>query len=251
MTNLLEINISKATELIKNAKHLTAFTGAGISVESGIPSYRGKDGLWTRYDTKALELSHFYEKPIESWKIIRKIFYEYFGKASPNLAHKALANMEKNGILKAIITQNIDNLHQEAGSKNIFEFHGNSKILICRKCGEKYHVKDIGLDLLPPKCRKCNEILKPNFIFFGENIPKEAYLKSFAESDKADVFILIGVSGLVVPASLIPKKAKQKGAKIIEINPKPSNYTYSITDIFIQGKAGEVMTQIIKKLNIV
>ena len=249
MIDLLERNILKAAELIKNSKHVTAFTGAGISVESGIPSYRGKDGLWTKYDTKALELSHFYNDPVDAWTTIRKIFYEYFGKAAPNPAHKALAEMEQKGMLKAIITQNIDNLHYEAGSKTVFEFHGNSKVLICTKCNKKYHAKDISLDTLPPKCSKCGGLLKPDFIFFGEGIPQNAYKNSFAEADKADVFILIGVSGAVVPAALIPKKAKEKGAKIIEINPESSEYTHTITDIFLKGKAGEVMSKLIETLN--
>lgn len=248
MVNLFEKNIEKAVEILKKAKHVTAFTGAGISVESGIPSYRGEGGLWKKYDTKALEISRFYDSPLESWKTIRKIFYEYFGKSAPNPAHKALAKMEEKGILKAIITQNIDNLHYEAGNKTVYEFHGNSKVLLCTQCGEKYHAKDFNLEELPPKCKKCNGLLKPDFIFFGEGIPKDAYRNSFAEADKADVFILIGVSGLVIPAALIPKEAKRKGAKIIEINPEISDYTHTITDVFLKEKAVKTMTQIIEKL---
>ncbi len=244
MINLLEINLKKSTNTILNAKHITAFTGAGISVESGIPSYRGKDGLWTKYDTKVLELNYFHENPKDAWNVIREIFYEYFGKAKPNPAHLALAKMEKKGNLKAIITQNIDNLHYEAGNKTVFEFHGNSKVLLCTKCAKKYKVEQIDLNKLPPKCDSCGGLLKPDFIFFGEGIPQDAYKNSFAEADKADVFILIGVTGLVQPAASIPVKAKQNGAVIIEINPQRTAYTESITDIFLQGKAGEVMDEL-------
>jgi len=248
MVDLLEINIEKTVEVLENAKHITAFTGAGISVESGIPSYRGEGGLWTKYDTKVLELNYFKNNPKDAWKVIREIFYEYFGKAKPNPAHLQLAEMEKQGKLKAIITQNIDNLHYEAGSKNVHEFHGNSKVMICTKCTKKHKVENVNLNKLPPKCSDCGGLLKPDFIFFGEGIPQEAYEKSFAEANKADVFILIGVTGLIEPAASIPRLAKQNGAKIIEINPQRTAYTDSITDVFLQGKAGEIMTQLTKIL---
>ncbi len=244
MVDLLEINIEKAVKAIENAKHITAFTGAGVSVESGIPSYRGEGGLWTKYDTKVLELNYFHNNPKDAWEVIREIFYEYFGKAKANPAHLALAKMEKEGNLKAIITQNIDNLHYEAGSKTVHEFHGNSKVLICTECSKKHKSQEINLDKLPPKCSACGGLLKPDFIFFGEGIPQDAYTNSFAEAEKADVFILIGVTGLVQPAASIPTLAKQKGATIIEINPQRTAYTESITDIFLQGKAGEVMTKL-------
>ena len=244
MVDLLEMNLDKASEVIKNASHITAFTGAGISVESGIPSYRGKDGLWTKYDTKALEISFFYSNPADAWEIIRKIFYEYFGKAKPNAAHTALAELEKKGMLKAIITQNIDNLHYEAGNKTVFEFHGNSKVMLCTKCAKKYKAEQVDLRKLPPKCAACKGLLKPDFIFFGEGIPQEAYKNSFAEAEKADVFLLIGTTGLVQPAANIPVQAKQNGATIIEVNPERTAFTEQITDIFLQGKAGEVMTKL-------
>ena len=244
MINLLEINLEKAVEAIIDAKHITAFTGAGISVESGIPSYRGEGGLWTKYDTKVLELKYFYNNPKDAWEVIREIFYDYFGKAKPNPAHFALAELEEKSNLKAIITQNIDNLHNEAGSKIVFEFHGNSKVMLCTKCGKKHKVENVNLDKLPPKCSDCKGLLKPNFIFFGEGIPQDAYKNSFAEADKADLFILIGVTGLVEPAARIPRIAKQNGATIIEINPQRTAYTETITDVFLQGKAGEVMTQL-------
>ncbi|MCF6365930.1 MAG: NAD-dependent deacylase [Bacteroidales bacterium] len=244
MLDILEINLEKAVEVLSKAKHITAFTGAGISVESGIPSYRGEGGLWTKYDTKVLELNYFYNNPKEAWETIRKIFYEYFGNAKPNAAHFALAEMEKKAQLKAIITQNIDNLHFEAGSKTVFEFHGNSKVMLCTKCSKKYKAEQINLEKLPPKCSVCEALLKPDFIFFGEGIPQDAYKNSFAEAEKADVFLLIGTTGLVQPAASIPVKAKQNGATIIEINPERTAFTEEITDIFLPGKAGEVMNKL-------
>ncbi len=248
MVNLLEVNIKKAAEIILNAKHITAYTGAGISVESGIPAYRDEGGLWTKYDTKVLELNYFNDEPLAAWEIIRQIFFDYFRDSKPNPAHKALAQMEEKGMLKAIITQNIDNLHQEAGSKTVFEFHGNSKTMVCTKCGEKYKSEKINLDKLPPKCVICEGVLKPDFIFFGEGIPQEAYNNSFKEADSADVFLLIGTTGTVYPAASVPIKAKQNGAKIIEVNPGVSEFTNSITDIHLKGKAGEIMSKLVEYL---
>jgi len=237
--------IEKAAELIKNAKHITAFTGAGISVESGIPPFRGKDGLWSKFDPIFLEINYFHQNPLKSWELIKEIFYDFFGKAKPNAAHLALAEMEKRELLNAVITQNIDNLHQKAGSKEVYEFHGNSRNLVCTKCGSKFPVSEIGLNKLPPKCKKCGRVLKPDFVFFGEPIPEPARTNSFAETKKADVFILIGTTGEIMPASMIPYEAKNNGVKIIEVNTKPSNYTKSITDVFLEGKATEIMGELL------
>jgi len=234
----------KTAELIKNSKHTTVFTGAGVSVESGVPPFRGEKGLWNEYDPIILDLKNFYKHPEASWVTIKEIFYDYFGKAKPNEAHRVIARLEKDGYIKAVITQNIDNLHQDAGSQNVFEFHGNSRDLICTECGEKYPVTDSLLAELPPKCKKCGEILKPDFVFFGEAIPERTEKLSFEEAEKADLFIVIGTTGEVQPASLIPVLARSKGAKIIEINIKKSNFTDDITDLFIQEKASQAMKKI-------
>ena len=234
----------KAAELIKSSEHTTVFTGAGVSVESGVPPFRGVNGLWNEYDSIILDLKNFYKNPEASWVIIKEIFYDYFGKAEPNDAHRVIARLEQDGFVKTVITQNIDNLHQEAGSKNVFEFHGNSRELLCTECGEKYPVSDQLLAELPPKCRKCGEVLKPDFVFFGEAIPEKEERLSFEEAEKADLFIVIGTTGEVQPASLIPVVAKSKGAKILEINIKKSNFTDDITDLFIQEKAAQAMKKI-------
>ena len=234
----------KAADLIRHSRHVTVFTGAGVSVESGVPPFRGENGLWNEYDPIILDLKNFYKNPEESWVTIKKIFYDYFGRAEPNAAHRVIARLEADGYVQAVITQNIDNLHQEAGSKNVFEFHGNSRELVCTECGEKYPVTEEILQKLPPKCEKCGEILKPDFVFFGEAIPDQAEKLSFEEAEKADLFIVIGTTGEVQPASLIPVVARSKGAKIIEINIKKSNFTDDITDLFIQEKASLAMKKI-------
>jgi len=240
----------QAAKAIKSANHVVGFTGAGISVESGIPPFRGKDGLWSKYDPAFLAVSYFSQRPKESWALIKEIFYDFFGQAKPNAAHYGLAAMEQNGLIQAIVTQNIDNLHYEAGSKTVYEFHGTSQYLICSSCGKRYHVSEIDLDNLPPLCTGCGHVLKPDFVFFGEPIPEQVNRASFHEAEVADVFLLIGTTGEIMPASMIPHIAKRNGAVIIEVNPKKSNYTNSITDIFLQEKAAEAMTRLAEELQL-
>lgn len=242
--NLYKKNIVKAADFINKSKYTTAFTGAGISVESGIPPFRGETGLWSKYDPIVLDLNYFHKKPSESWPVIKEIFYDFFGQAKPNDAHKGLTRLQKAGKLQNIITQNIDNLHQEAGSKHIYEFHGNSHTLICTSCYQKYTINDIDFTKLPVLCSKCGGLVKPDFIFFGEGIPEDAYEKSLMAAEQAQVFIIIGTTGEIMPASQIPHMAAAKGAKIIEINTEPSKFTHTITDIFLQGKATEIMNDL-------
>ena len=181
--------LNQAIELIRNSSHTTAFTGAGVSVESGIPPFRGENGLWSKIDPVFLDIRYFYKYPEKSWKLIKDIFYVFFGKARPNDAHYALAELENKGLLNVIITQNIDNLHQQAGSKKVIEFHGTSRRLVCTNCGKQFEATEELLGILPPKCINCSSILKPDFIFFGEPIPESASSHSFNEAEIADVFI--------------------------------------------------------------
>jgi len=245
---VLKTLIKEAVYLINNSKYTTAFTGAGISVESGIPPFRGEKGLWNKYDPQVLDIHYFYSNPKESWTVIKEIFYDFFGNAKPNDAHIGLAKLEKQNKLQAIITQNIDNLHQEAGSKVVHEFHGNSKQLICTSCSFKATASATSLDKVPVLCPECNQLVKPDFIFFGEGIPPYAYQHSMEASQKSEVMIVIGTTGEVMPACQMPFVAKQNGATIIEINPETSKFTHTITDIFLQGKASEIMTDIINNL---
>ncbi|MBF0303611.1 MAG: RNA polymerase subunit sigma, partial [Desulfamplus sp.] len=195
------------------------------------------------------DISYFLRHTKSSWEVMRDIFYDLFGQVQPNYAHIALAELENRNLLHAIITQNVDNLHTDAGSKNVYEFHGSLKKLACMSCGHLIAVSKVDLNSLPPRCGKCNGILKPDAVFFGESIPKDAYTKSFHEADKADLFILIGTTGEVAPANMIPRIAKGRGAKIIEINTVKSSYTDSVTDIFLQGRATEVMENLMLQIN--
>lgn len=238
-----------ASDLIKKSRHCIVYTGAGISKESGIPPFRGQGGLWTKYDPALLELSNYINNTEETWKLVKSIFYDYFEQAKPNKAHYVLAEWESKGLIKSIITQNIDSLHQKAGNKNVIEFHGTNSSFVCLDCQSIYQTSELKLEDSVPKCLKCNGKLKPNFIFFGEQIPEQASTSSFSEAEKADLVIIIGTTGEVYPAAFVPIQAKQSGAKVIEINPTTSAFTSQITDVFIEETASvalEIINENIK-----
>ncbi len=244
----MDEQLIKTIEVIKNSNYCFAFTGAGISVESGIPPFRGENSIWNRYDPKILDIDYFLASPDKSWPVIKEIFYDFFGKAKPNAAHIALARLELKGIIKCIVTQNIDNLHQEAGSQMVYEFHGNSQRLVCIRCGYQVNVIDTCITNLPNHCNNCGGLMKPDFVFFGEGIPEEAYANSLKAAQSADVCLIVGSTGEVMPAAMIPIEAKRNGAVIIEINPEKSQFTSQITDIHLKGKAGAVLKQIVETM---
>lgn len=247
---MLEEAIEKAAKLIRKSNYTVAFTGSGISVESGIPPFRGEGGLWNTYNPEILDLDTYLDSPEKSWPAVKALFYDFFGKAKPNLAHLKLVELEHKGYLKEIITQNIDYLHQQAGSQMVHEFHGRSNYFVCTKCRCYYKMSDLILSDKPPICidTDCRSLLKPDFIFFGEGIPDNAYRASLDAASKAEVFIIIGTSGDIMPASSIPVLAKHYGCQIIEINPTVSGFTNSITDIFIQANAAEALSRLVAKL---
>ena len=235
-------------KIIKESKYVVSFTGAGISVESGVPPFRGENGLWEKHGSQFAEISYFIKHQKESWNSLKKVFYDPITDVKPNKAHIVLANLEKMGIMRSVITQNIDNLHQEAGSKIVYELHGTAKYAVCTKCKTKYKITKEILSMDPPTCEKCASVLKPDFVFFGEQLPAIAFNSSIEDAEKSDLFIIIGTGGEVMPAAQIPHIAKRSGAKIMEINPAPSSFTNSIVDIYIQEKAGVAFTEIEKYL---
>ncbi len=245
----MQNKLKDVVNILQQACHTVAFTGAGISAESGIPTFRGKGGIWDKYDPIILEIDYFKKNPDKAWPHIKEMFYNVIDKAQPNPAHKVLAQWEQQGLLKAIITQNIDNLHQKAGNKNVIEYHGNTRDLICLNCGKITPVKQADMTQNPVTCPHCGGLLKPDFVFFGESIPLEAQQQSLWHTQSSDVYLVIGTTGIIMPASLLPYEAKKNGATIIEINLTPSNYTNTITDIFLQGKAGDILPGLQKLMN--
>jgi len=234
-------SIETAARLMMASHKTVAFSGAGISVESGIPDFRGPDGIWSQIDTKYLDISYFQRHGKKCWEVIRPMFFDPLAKAEPNPAHHVLAWMEQTQILSGIITQNIDNLHHKAGSTNIVEFHGNTRTLICTSCGY-YGSADFSAHGFPPVCPDCHTPLKPDFVFFGEAIPSHVWTDTENLLKNLDLMLVVGTTGIVFPAGQIPRQAKEHGAKIIEINIQPSEYTHAISDIFIQQPASETLT---------
>jgi NAD-dependent deacetylase len=245
----MEEQYRKAADIIKKSHHLIALTGAGISVESGIPDFRGPGGLWEKFDPMVYaHIDSFRKKPGMVWKMMSEMIKQARN-AKPNPAHYALVELEKMKLLKSIITQNIDNLHQEAGTKSIIEFHGNASNLICIECHSKFPVDDYDMNNIPPSCRKCGEILKPDVVLFGETIPTQALMESQMLASSSDAILVIGTSAVVYPASSIPYKAKQNGAKVIEMNIEHTGITGAITDVFIEGNAGATLPRLVEYIN--
>ncbi len=241
--------IRQAAEDIAAARQTTALTGAGISIESGIPPFRGKGGLWERFDP--FEIAHidaFMRDPAKVWTILVKEMKDIVDRAQPNDAHKGLADLENGGWLKTIITQNIDGLHQMAGNTDVIEFHGNFAWQRCMECGSKIKTSSVTMEEIPPRC-DCNGILRPDAVFFGEMIPEQALWRSRQIAIDCDVMLVVGTSAVVQPAAMMPVIAKQNGAKVIEINPDPTPLTQEISDYLIQRKAGEVMNGIMTRLS--
>ncbi len=242
----MEEKIFKIAEKIKNAKKITVITGAGISKASGIPTFRGKDGLWSKYSPSELATYQAFTKnPKLVWQ-----WYNYRRKiikaAKPNAAHYAILELEK--IFKnnfTLITQNIDSLHRQAGNKNILELHGNifeTKCLIC----DKIYFDDTIYedDELPPKCKFCGGKVRPNVVWFGENLDRNILDKAMEASAQCDVFLCIGTSGVVQPAASLPKIASDIRAFVIEINIEHSGVSIYSDEVIIE-KVEEMLPKIV------
>jgi len=242
-TKKLEEKIKEAAKVLSQSTLNVALTGAGISVESGIPDFRSPGGLWERYDIiEYASISAFRDNPEKVWKMLAEM-HDTIKDAKPNPAHKGLGQLEQIGLLHTVITQNIDNLHQEGGTTNVIEYHGNFKTLSCLACARTYGIEKVDSEM-PPKCA-CGNILKPDIIFFGEAIPNEALRDSYELASSCGGLLVIGTSAQVTPANTIPGVAKQAGAGIIEINLEPTDLTTLVTDIFLLGKAGEIVPKLV------
>jgi NAD-dependent deacetylase len=240
--------IQKAAQDILQSKKTIAFTGAGISVESGIPDFRGAQGIWQKYDPEEYAHIHaFYSNPDKVWLMLKEMFSLIMA-AKPNPAHIGLAELERMGLLSSVITQNVDGLHQAAGSKNVIEFHGTHRTLSCLKCSTKIEGASLTLEDLPPRCSRCSSLLKPDVVFFGEPIPWEAQTMSFKESKSCSAVFVIGTSAVVYPAATIPVTAKEHGATVIEINMEPTPMTDQVSDYLICGSAGEIIPAIVEEV---
>jgi len=242
----MQEEINKAAEIICQAPRIVALTGAGISVESGIPDFRSAGGLWERFDPMEYgTIQAFRADPEKVWTMLHEMS-AMMKNALPNPAHKGLARLQKMGKLHNIITQNIDDLHQSAGATGVIEFHGNCKTLVCLACDHRLGAEEVE-EGITPRC-VCGTILKPNVVFFGEQIPSGALPEAYALVSSCHVLLVVGTSAEVTPASTIPYTAKMAKAKIVEIHLVPTVLTESLTDIFLQGKASEIVTKLVHEV---
>jgi NAD-dependent deacetylase len=240
--------IQRAAKDILSSKKTIAFTGAGISVESGIPDFRSAQGLWQKYDPEEYATIYaFHSNPDKVWLMLKDMFL-LIGAARANAAHIGLAELERMGYLSSVITQNVDGLHQAAGSRNVIEFHGTHRTLSCLKCSSTIDGASLKMEDLPPRCSRCSSLLKPDVVFFGEAIPWEAQAMSFKESKSCSAVLVIGTSAVVYPAASIPITAKERGAIVIEINMEPTPLTDQISDYLIRGSAGEIVPAIVEEV---
>ena len=240
--------IKKAAQDLSGAKRVVALTGAGISVESGIPPFRGKGGLWEKIDPmKYAHIDAFLKDPAEVWKVLIQGMNEIIDCAQPNDAHKGLARLEELEILQTVITQNVDGLHQKAGNTDVIEFHGNFAWHRCMECGHRCITGQLDMRHIPPRC-ECGGIYRPDCVFFGELIPPDNLRRSEQAAGNCDIMLVVGTSAIVQPAALMPVIARQAGAKIIEINLEKTPLSYKTSHYIITGKAGEIIKCIIDEL---
>jgi NAD-dependent deacetylase len=247
-------NLARAVRTLKNARKAAALTGAGISVGSGIPDFRSPGGLWSVFSPEEYAtLDVFYNNPSKAWELYRALGAVLNGKTA-NAAHEALADLEEQELLSGIITQNVDNLHQKAGSRTVFEIHGDHQHLQCLQCGrlEKAH-QELYRSSEVPRCLQCNYPLKPNVVLFGEAVRDLDAIESFIAD--CDLLLVIGTSAQVFPAAGLPYTVKQKGGVIFEFNQEQALGSGSfsgggaITDFFFQGDIIRTLPKLSKALS--
>ncbi|MFC2035521.1 NAD-dependent deacetylase [Chloroflexota bacterium] len=260
MTNL----IGRAAKDLVNSKYAISLTGAGISTESGIPDFRGPSGIWTKNpeaERRAYQgYQEFLEDPKGYWKrtlaVPRPSLLGDLEKMIPNSGHYALAALEKIGVLKCVITQNVDGLHKKAGTENILEYHGSGSRLRCVSCGMRFGLDEFDLEKLalanqlPPRCPKCKGVIKSDGVFFGEPIPSDVAHQSLEEASKCDLMLICGTSAVVYPFANLPRIAKQRrNVIIIEINADSTPLTEEgISDYLIPGKTGNILPGIVEEV---
>lgn len=239
--------VRKAARLLAKRRDAVALTGAGISVESGIPSFRGAQGLWGKYDPMEYATLHaFMRSPGKVWEMLSEMIAVCAG-AAPNAAHTGLSALEKMGILRSVITQNVDGLHRSAGSRRVIEYHGNLDSLICLYCWKRFATRDRWDGGKAPLC-DCGQILKPDVVLFGEPIPWPAQEQAEEEARTCGVLLVIGTSAQVSPACDIPRIAKASGADVVEINPEETSLTSGVSTLHLQGGASEVLGRLIERI---
>ncbi|HXJ36648.1 MAG TPA: Sir2 family NAD-dependent protein deacetylase [Candidatus Eisenbacteria bacterium] len=246
----MQADLDVAAACLVRARYVIALTGAGLSVESGIPPFRGPGGLWTKYGEPPMNgYQRFLADPKKAWEDrldprgpMREL-WEALGRAEPNAGHRALVRLEEMGVVRATITQNVDNLHRLAGSRRLLEIHGNATLIRCIECVTRFERAEIDYAVLPPSCPRCSGLLKSDTVSFGEPIPPDVLAACSDEADRADCMIVAGTSATVYPAAGFPIAIAERGGDLIEVNPYPSELT-SMCRVTLSGPAGDVLPQL-------
>jgi NAD-dependent deacetylase len=240
--------LAEAARLIGAARQGVAFTGAGVSAESGIRTFRGQDGLWKQYDpVRTATLSRFIEDPAYYWRVSKERWRMY-REARPNPGHFALAALEAEGHLAGVVTQNTDGLHLEAGTRRLLELHGNGRTVRCLDCGATEPRAEVQARLeseLPPRCRTCGGIhIKPAVVFFGEPLPAGAIAEAVELASRCDLMLVVGSSLAVRPAADIPVIAVRQGAPLVVVNDEPTPLDEVATAV-LRGRSGELLPRLL------
>ena len=253
LTPALDAEIARAAALLAQASSALALTGAGLSVESGIPPFRGPGGLWTRYGEPPLDgYQRFLRDPAAAWRerlhpreSWARGLAETLGRAKPNAGHLALAALEQHGTLAGVITQNVDDLHRQAGSKALLEIHGNHSLLRCLECHTRLEPDAIPIDeaQLPPRCPECGGLVKGDTVQFGEPIPPDVLRGCYAAVERCDCMLVIGTTATVYPAAEFPFEVLRRGGPVIEVNPYESELTGAAT-LSLIGPGGAVLPRL-------
>ena len=250
----LERAIDEAARLMYLSGHVVALVGAGLSVESGIPPFRGPGGLWTKYGEPDMAgYQRFLEDPKQWWEervsgtgSLQELV-NALAQAKPNPGHVALKEIEELGYLKHIITQNIDNMHQEAGSEAVTEIHGNRTKLRCLGCSRRWPLDEFPIDELPPSCPDCGGVVKSDTVMFGEPIPHDALEECIRQTEVCDCMLLVGTSATVYPAAGFPLDVKRSGGRLIEMNPNETPLS-EVSDVVLRAPTGESLPLVVSRL---
>jgi NAD-dependent protein deacetylase/lipoamidase len=245
-----EETLRRLAQLVRERGPAIVLTGAGISTESGIPDFRSPSGIWARYDPQEYAtIDAFRGDPVKVWSFYARRF-RALTDARPNAGHLALVELEQAGWVRAIVTQNIDLLHERAGSQEVVEVHGSIRTSSCRRCSTRYGVDEV-LRLLDetdaPRCTACNEVLKPDVVFFGELLPEAAIDRAYELARSAGLLLVVG-SGLEVwPVSMLPDEAARSGGQVAIVNLGPTTFDDQAV-LKIEGSAGETLAALVSKL---
>jgi NAD-dependent deacetylase len=239
---MVDMYPDKLRDFFNKSAHTVVLTGAGVSAESGMPTFRGADGWWRSYRAEELATPQaFARDPKLVWEwydMRRKIIHD----CTPNPAHETIAEMERYFENFQLVTQNVDGLHARAGSRNIIELHGNLWRVRCTQEGDTFDFMDVPLNEIPPKC-KCGALVRPDVVWFGESLQPENLDGAFAAAEGCEILLVVGTSAIVQPAASIPIIAKQNGALVVEVNLEDTPIT-SFADYSYQGKAGKILAEL-------